>query len=153
MTQTLTTACVGLTVSSVPLQYTLAYSRVYFAFQLLFFYLKLDNVSPSLYFLFLFWPVADLIMLGLATHEPNFTIIREEFKPNKPKPCALCNQMGHEVKDCQGLPREKQGKVRILLVLEILFVYKLIYVLMRSSSCSHCWFWLKYDANYIIGIA
>ncbi|XP_035758128.1 5'-3' exoribonuclease 2 [Egretta garzetta] len=53
---------------------------------------------------------ADLIMLGLATHEPNFTIIREEFKPNKPKPCGLCNQMGHEVKDCQGLPREKQGK-------------------------------------------
>lgn len=64
--------------------------------------------------------VADLIMLGLATHEPNFTIIREEFKPNKPKPCALCNQMGHEVKDCQGLPREKQGKVRILLFLGFL---------------------------------
>lgn len=59
-------------------------------------------------------------MLGLATHEPNFTIIREEFKPNKPKPCALCNQMGHEVKDCQGLPREKQGKVRILLFLGFL---------------------------------
>ncbi|XP_016283006.1 5'-3' exoribonuclease 2 isoform X1 [Monodelphis domestica] len=53
---------------------------------------------------------ADLIMLGLATHEPNFTIIREEFKPNKPKPCGLCNQLGHEVKDCQGLPREKQGE-------------------------------------------
>ncbi|XP_062986248.1 5'-3' exoribonuclease 2 [Elgaria multicarinata webbii] len=53
---------------------------------------------------------ADLIMLGLATHEPNFTIIREEFKPNKPKPCGLCNQFGHEVKDCQGLPKEKQGE-------------------------------------------
>ncbi|XP_070603108.1 5'-3' exoribonuclease 2 [Erythrolamprus reginae] len=53
---------------------------------------------------------ADLIMLGLATHEPNFTIIREEFKPNKPKPCGLCNQFGHEIKDCQGLPREKQGE-------------------------------------------
>lgn len=53
-------------------------------------------------------------MLGLATHEPNFTIIREEFKPNKPKPCALCNQFGHEVKDCEGLPREKKGKVRTL---------------------------------------
>ncbi|XP_037752171.1 5'-3' exoribonuclease 2 isoform X2 [Chelonia mydas] len=53
---------------------------------------------------------ADLIMLGLATHEPNFTIIREEFKPNKPKPCGLCSQFGHEVKDCQGLPREKQGE-------------------------------------------
>ncbi|XP_067240531.1 5'-3' exoribonuclease 2 [Chanodichthys erythropterus] len=53
---------------------------------------------------------ADLIMLGLATHEPNFTIIREEFKPNKPRPCALCGQIGHEIKDCQGLPREKQGE-------------------------------------------
>ncbi|XP_048371455.1 5'-3' exoribonuclease 2 isoform X2 [Sphaerodactylus townsendi] len=53
---------------------------------------------------------ADLIMLGLATHEPNFTIIREEFKPNKPKPCGLCSQFGHEIKDCQGLPKEKQGE-------------------------------------------
>uniref|UniRef100_A0A8C5BFG8 5'-3' exoribonuclease n=1 Tax=Gadus morhua TaxID=8049 RepID=A0A8C5BFG8_GADMO len=53
---------------------------------------------------------ADLIMLGLATHEPNFTIIREEFKPNKPRPCALCNQMGHELKDCSGTAREKQGE-------------------------------------------
>ncbi|KAI4890028.1 hypothetical protein NFI96_015514 [Prochilodus magdalenae] len=53
---------------------------------------------------------ADLIMLGLATHEPNFTIIREEFKPNKPRPCALCGQMGHEIKDCQGVAREKKGE-------------------------------------------
>ncbi|XP_069810964.1 5'-3' exoribonuclease 2 [Dendropsophus ebraccatus] len=53
---------------------------------------------------------ADLIMLGLATHEPNFTIIREEFKPNKPRPCALCGQFGHELKECQGLPREKKGE-------------------------------------------
>ena len=50
-------------------------------------------------------------MLGLATHEPNFTIIREEFKPNKPRPCALCGQVGHEIKDCQGTAREKQGEV------------------------------------------
>uniref|UniRef100_A0A3Q2PH36 5'-3' exoribonuclease 2 n=1 Tax=Fundulus heteroclitus TaxID=8078 RepID=A0A3Q2PH36_FUNHE len=54
--------------------------------------------------------LADLIMLGLATHEPNFTIIREEFKPNKPRPCALCGQMGHDIKDCQGVAREKQGQ-------------------------------------------
>uniref|UniRef100_A0A673B1G8 5'-3' exoribonuclease n=1 Tax=Sphaeramia orbicularis TaxID=375764 RepID=A0A673B1G8_9TELE len=53
---------------------------------------------------------ADLIMLGLATHEPNFTIIREEFKPNKPRPCALCGQMGHEIKECQGTAREKKGE-------------------------------------------
>lgn len=37
---------------------------------------------------------ADLIMLGLATHEPNFTIIREEFKPNQPRPCDICGQLG-----------------------------------------------------------
>lgn len=34
--------------------------------------------------------------------------------------------MGHEVKDCQGLPREKQGKVRILIFLEILLICKQI---------------------------
>lgn len=45
---------------------------------------------------------ADLIMLGLATHEVNFTIIREEFKPNQKRPCDICGQMGHEIQECQG---------------------------------------------------
>ncbi|BFZ12305.1 hypothetical protein BsWGS_15345 [Bradybaena similaris] len=54
---------------------------------------------------------ADLIMLGLATHEPNFTIIREEFKPNQPRPCDLCGQMGHELKDCEGLPKEQTEEI------------------------------------------
>ncbi|TGZ60609.1 hypothetical protein CRM22_008424 [Opisthorchis felineus] len=51
---------------------------------------------------------ADLIMLGLATHEPYFTIIREEFKPNQPKPCELCGQIGHEMEDCVGAPKEEE---------------------------------------------
>lgn len=45
---------------------------------------------------------ADLIMLGLATHEPNFNIIREEFVPNQQKPCDLCGQYGHDLNDCKG---------------------------------------------------
>ena len=50
---------------------------------------------------------ADLIMLGLATHEANFNIIREEFVPNQQKPCELCGQYGHELKDCQGLAADE----------------------------------------------
>lgn len=46
---------------------------------------------------------ADLIMLGLATHEPNFTIIREEFLPNKPRPCDVCGSLGHEMNNCDGI--------------------------------------------------
>lgn len=48
---------------------------------------------------------ADLIMLGLATHETNFTIIREEFKPHQERPCEICGQTDHEFKDCQGQQR------------------------------------------------
>ena len=43
---------------------------------------------------------ADLIMFGLTTHEPNITIIHEEFKPNKPRPCNICCQIGHKMQDC-----------------------------------------------------
>ena len=42
-------------------------------------------------------------MLGLATHEPNFTIVREEFVYGKPKPCPLCGFPEHELIDCLGL--------------------------------------------------
>ncbi|XP_027199537.2 5'-3' exoribonuclease 2 Rat1 [Dermatophagoides pteronyssinus] len=55
---------------------------------------------------------ADLIMLGLATHEPNFTILREEFKPNQPRPCDLCGQLGHELKDCTGQPKPEDEQIR-----------------------------------------
>lgn len=46
--------------------------------------------------------LADLIMLGLATHEAYFTVLREEFKPNMPKPCDICKKLGHEYKNCDG---------------------------------------------------
>lgn len=67
---------------------------------------------------------ADLIMLGLATHEPNFTIIREEFLPNKPRPCEICQQIGHEMKDCSGLEVEfnTQGEVSFGKETQFIFV-------------------------------
>ncbi|CAD6184562.1 unnamed protein product [Caenorhabditis auriculariae] len=49
---------------------------------------------------------ADLIMLGLATHEANFNIIREEFVPNQPRACELCGQYGHELKECRGMEND-----------------------------------------------
>ncbi|GMT27186.1 hypothetical protein PFISCL1PPCAC_18483 [Pristionchus fissidentatus] len=52
---------------------------------------------------------ADLIMLGLATHETNFNIIREEFVPHQQRPCELCGQYGHELKGCQGLDASEKG--------------------------------------------
>ena len=74
-----------------------AYIQVYGVFS--------NTISQLLVYL------ADLIMLGLATHEPNFTIIREEFKQSKPKPCEICNQEGHSMNDCTGAVREKRGEV------------------------------------------
>ncbi|XP_074603428.1 LOW QUALITY PROTEIN: 5'-3' exoribonuclease 2-like [Brevipalpus obovatus] len=56
---------------------------------------------------------ADLIMLGLATHELNFTIIREEFIPNQPKPCEICGQYNHEMKECEGKPADPTEEVFI----------------------------------------
>eukprot|EP00057_Strongylocentrotus_purpuratus_P020468 XP_011674942.1 PREDICTED: 5'-3' exoribonuclease 2-like [Strongylocentrotus purpuratus] len=58
----------------------------------------------------------DLIMLGLATHEMNFTIIREEFKPYQ-RACELCYQEDHEMTDCQGLdapPEERENEVLLI---------------------------------------
>ncbi|CAJ0954862.1 unnamed protein product, partial [Mesorhabditis belari] len=53
---------------------------------------------------------ADLIMLGLATHENNFNIIREEFVPNQQRPCELCGKYGHELKGCKGLEDNETGE-------------------------------------------
>ena len=43
---------------------------------------------------------ADLIMLGLSTHEPNFYVLREGFIQKKEKPCFKCGKTGHMSYDC-----------------------------------------------------
>lgn len=55
---------------------------------------------------------ADLIMLGLATHEPHFRILREDvfFNDGKPRTCKLCDQAGHEARECKGMYKLKDGE-------------------------------------------
>ncbi|KAG8629244.1 hypothetical protein KVT40_003109 [Elsinoe batatas] len=55
---------------------------------------------------------ADLIMLGLATHEPYFRVLREDVfgQDTKPGHCRICNQPGHMAAECRGKPAEKKGE-------------------------------------------
>jgi 5'-3' exoribonuclease 2 len=55
---------------------------------------------------------ADLIMLGLATHEPHFRVLREDvfFQDSKARTCRLCGQKGHEARECRGEAKEKDGE-------------------------------------------
>ncbi|KAF6831678.1 GTPase-activator protein for Ras-like GTPase [Colletotrichum plurivorum] len=55
---------------------------------------------------------ADLIMLGLATHEPHFRVLREDvfFQDSKARMCKLCGQKGHEARACRGEAKEKDGE-------------------------------------------
>lgn len=55
---------------------------------------------------------ADLIMLGLATHEPHFRVLREDvfFNDGKPRTCRICGQTGHLAAECKGEAKVKQGE-------------------------------------------
>lgn len=62
-------------------------------------------------------------MLGLATHEAYFTIIREEFRPNQPRPCDVCGQVGHERAECQGLSADANPDAPKPLAAEVEFIF------------------------------
>lgn len=54
---------------------------------------------------------ADLIMLGLATHEPHFRVLREDvfFQDGKARMCKLCGQKGHDAQNCRGEAKDKDA--------------------------------------------
>ncbi|MCJ1453268.1 5'-3' exoribonuclease 2 [Mycoblastus sanguinarius] len=55
---------------------------------------------------------ADLIMLGLATHEPHFRVLREDvfFQDSKARTCHICGQKGHIAEACKGEAKPKDGE-------------------------------------------
>ncbi|KAI0156432.1 exoribonuclease Dhp1 [Xylariaceae sp. FL1272] len=55
---------------------------------------------------------ADLIMLGLATHEPHFRVLREDvfFQEGKARTCKICGQKGHDAQNCRGEAKQKEGE-------------------------------------------
>ncbi|KAL2116977.1 hypothetical protein VTJ04DRAFT_9145 [Mycothermus thermophilus] len=55
---------------------------------------------------------ADLIMLGLATHEPHFRVLREDVfaQEAKVRLCKICGQKGHDERNCRGEAKKKEGE-------------------------------------------
>ncbi|KAI9886035.1 MAG: Histone H4 [Watsoniomyces obsoletus] len=55
---------------------------------------------------------ADLIMLGIATHEPHFRVLREDvfFQESKARTCRICGQKGHMAEQCRGEAKPKDGE-------------------------------------------
>ncbi|KAI9653985.1 MAG: 5'-3' exoribonuclease 2 [Bathelium mastoideum] len=57
---------------------------------------------------------ADLIMLGLATHEPHFRVLREDvfFQEGKTRTCKICGMPNHKTEECTGEELSKPGKLQ-----------------------------------------
>ena len=51
-------------------------------------------------------------MLGLATHEPYFRVLREDvfFQESRARTCRICGQTGHIADECRGDARKKEGE-------------------------------------------
>src|ERR1700742_4512922 len=54
-------------------------------------------------------------MLALATHEPNFRVLREDVFANdtSPSACRMCGQEGHYAAQCTGIKAQVQKKVPV----------------------------------------
>lgn len=70
---------------------------------------------------------ADLIMLALSSHEPNFYIFREVVLEQKDRTCFLCNKSGHTAGECSEEKRAESDVCNMILF-SIPFVILLIYI-------------------------
>ena len=63
---------------------------------------------------------ADLIMLGLSTHEPHFYILRESVANPRDMKCFKCNKVGHMAAECGA--GHTQDQARLARAVEFQFV-------------------------------
>ena len=69
----------------------------------------LENYNPDTRHC-LYGADADLIMLGLSTHEPYFYIMRETIMAKNEKRCTICGQTGHFFSECTLTENPKEGE-------------------------------------------
>ena len=65
---------------------------------------------------------ADLIMLGLSTHEPHFYILREAVLQEKDKKCRRCGQSGHLAHECGTEAANDPSKAKLAQSVQFQFV-------------------------------
>lgn len=82
----------------------------------------LENYDPNTKHC-LYGADADLIMLGLSTHEPHFYIFRETIMTANEKRCTVCSQLGHFFYECRGLEKEKDENTKKKESLAVKFQY------------------------------
>ena len=77
---------------------------------------------------------ADLILLGLASHQQSFTILREKFDPKQPKLCQICYQFNHHFRNCKGILYKSEN-----------LVTKVTYLFVRLDVLKQC---LQYELSF-----
>ena len=89
---------------------------------------------------------ADLIMLGLSTHEPNFYVLREAFQSQAPKDktCFKCGQKGHMSFDCGK--EIKPAKIVEFQFVNISVVREYLYLEFKDIQPTH----FKFDFERIV---
>jgi 5'-3' exoribonuclease 2 len=65
---------------------------------------------------------ADLIMLGLSTHELNFAIIRETIEVKSQKKCLNCGKNGHVDIECDVKDKTHSGTIKLAKSVKFQFV-------------------------------